>query len=215
MTVSAPRVIAFGASLRAESYNKKLARTLAKGATDAGAEVRYLDLADFPIPVYNADIYDAASADPHALFDRGEKVGGPHRTPMPEGLLRLKEHVRWSTGWVIATPEHNRTFPAAFHNLVDWLTRLAPGESPLDNFTYKVIGVACAAYEGGGVSAIRDTRRILTGLGCIAVPGGDVITITTADEMFDHDGILRDPAQRIAVERTGRRVAQLCDKLQS
>jgi NAD(P)H-dependent FMN reductase len=111
MTVSAPRVIAFGASLRAESYNKKLARTLAKGAADAGAEVRYLDLAEFPIPVYNADIYDAASADPHALFDRGEKVGGPHRTPMPEGLLRLKEHVRWSTGWLIATPEHKSHLP--------------------------------------------------------------------------------------------------------
>jgi NAD(P)H-dependent FMN reductase len=210
----APRIIAFAGSLRTGSYNKALAANLAAGARDAGAEVRLLDLADFPIPVYNADVYDSVAGDPHALFDRGDRVGGPHSIPMPEGLLAFKEHVRWSDGWLIATPEHNRTYPAAIHNLFDWLTRLAPGESPLDNFTYKVVGVASAAYEGGGVTAILDTKRLLVGLGCLVVPGGNAITITSYDEMYDAAGVLRDPNDRREAERVGRRVARLCAQTQ-
>jgi NAD(P)H-dependent FMN reductase len=213
MTSRSPRIIAFAGSLRAGSYNKKLVKNVAAGARKAGADVRYLDLKDFPLPVYDADAFDAAAADPHALFDRGERVGGPHAKPMPEGLLRLKAHFRWADGWLVSTPEHNRTFPGAFHNMIDWLTRLAPGESPLDNFTYKVVGVVCAAYAGGGISAIADTKRLLAGLGCIVAPGGDPVTITTSEEMFDAEGILRDEAQRKAAERTGRRVARLIQQV--
>jgi NAD(P)H-dependent FMN reductase len=213
MTPRPPRIIAFAGSLRADSYNKKLARNLAAGAQRAGAEVRYLDLKDFPLPVYDADLFDAAAADPHALHDQGGRVGGPHAKPMPQGLLRFKAHVQWADGWLVATPEHNRTFSATLHNLIDWLTRMAPGESPLDNFTYKVVGVVSAAYEGGGISAINDAKRILTGLGCIAAPGGEVVTITSAEAMFDADGMLKDVGQRKAAERTGRRVARLIEQI--
>jgi NAD(P)H-dependent FMN reductase len=213
MVGRAPRIIAFAGSLRVGSYNKLLAKNLAAGAASFGAEVRHVDLEDFPLPVYNADLFDAAAADPHALFDRGGKVGGAHaRDPVP-GFLEIKEHFRWADGWLVAMPEHNRTFTGAFHNLVDWLTRLAPGESPLDNFTYKVVGVSSAAYAGGGVSAINDAKRILTGLGCVAIPGADVVTITTRDEMFDEAGVLRDPAHRRAAVRTGKRVAQMAKML--
>lgn len=222
MPSRAPRIIAFAGSLRAGSYNKALAGNLAAGARAAGGEVRLLDLADFPVPVYNADVYDAVAGDPHALFDasvrrdgpngvleRGPMVGGPHSVPMPAGLLAFKEQVRWSDAWLIATPEHNRTFPGALHNLFDWLTRLAPGESPLDNFTYKVVGVASAAYEGGGVTAILDVKRLLVGLGCLVVPGGNAITITSYGEMYDESGTLRNGDDRREAERIGRRVARL------
>lgn len=204
-----PRLIAFAGSLRAGSYNKRLSVNLANGAREAGAEVRVLDLADFPIPVYNADSYDSTAGDPHALFDRGERIGGPHTTPMPAGLLAFKEHVRWSDGWLIATPEHNRTYTAVLHNLFEWLTRLAPGESPLDNFSYKVVGISCAAYAGGGVTAITELKRSLVNLGCLVVPGGAVVTITDHEQMYDGDGRLRDPEDRRESERIGRRVARL------
>ncbi len=204
-----PRLIAFAGSLRGESYNKKLVQNVAAGARRAGAEVRYIDLNGYPLPVYNADIYDAAAADPHALHDRGGGVGGPHSKPMPDGLLKLKEHFRWADGWLVSTPEHNSTYPGAFHNLVDWLTRLAPGERPLDNFTYKVVGVVSAAYPGNGLGAIADVKRILTLLGCVIVPGGDVFPITNADEMFDPMGVLRNDGQRKTAELTGKRVVDL------
>jgi NAD(P)H-dependent FMN reductase len=131
---------------------------------------------------------------------------------MPRGLLELKEQVRWSDGWLIATPEYNRTFTAVLHNLFEWLTRLAPGESPLDNFTYKVAGVGCAAYDGGGVTATIELRRYLVGLGVLVVPGSCVVTITSHDEMFDAEGQLRDPHDRREAERIGRRVARLASQ---
>jgi len=211
MSERPPRLIAFAGSLRAESTNKKLVRNLAAGAEAAGAEVRVLDLKDYPLPVYDADLYDAAAADPHALHDRGGRVGGPHGIPMPEGLLALKEHVRWSDGWLIATPEYNRSYPGMLKNLFDWLTRMAPGESPLDNFTYKIVGIVCAAYEGGGVSAAADLRRMLSGLACIVVPGSEVFVIE--DDLFDEAGRIRDTRLRKTAEAAGERVVRMVRRL--
>jgi hypothetical protein len=39
------------------------------------------------------------------------------------------------------------------HNLVDRLTRLAPGESPLDNFTYKAVGLGCVGRRVARMAA--------------------------------------------------------------
>jgi len=213
MTERAPRIIAFAGSLRADSYNKKLAQNAAAGARAAGAEVRFIDLKDYPVPVYDADIFDATAADPHALFDQGGKVGGPHSKPMPGGLLRLKAHFRWADGWIIATPMHSGTYPGAFHNLMDWLTRMAPGERPMDNFTSKVVGVVSAVFAGSGSLAIVDVKRLLTTLGCFVVPGAEPVAITTTEEMFDDNGMLRDEAARRGVESTGRRVVRLAQKI--
>lgn len=200
----APRIIAFAGSLRADSNNKKLVRNMAAGAERAGAEVRVLDLKDYPLPVYDADLYDAVNGDPHRLFDAGAKIGPLHDVPMPEGLLRLKEHFRWADGWLVATPEYNRSIPGMLKNMIDWLTRLAPGESPLDNFTYKVVGCASAAYEGNGHGAVADLRRLLSGLECIVIPSSNVFYI--GEDVFDEDGHLRDDLQRRAAEGIGRRL---------
>ena len=213
MTDRAPRIIAFAGSLRAGSYNKRLILNMVEGARQAGAEVRLLDLADYPVPTYNADIYDSESADPHALLDRGEAIGPPHREPMPEGLLRIKEQFRWADGVLIATPEYMRTFPGALHNLLDWMTRLAPGESVSENFIDKVVGIGCACLDGGGVSSMRDLQRHLIGLGFFVVPVGLPVHVTTMEEVFDADGRLRNDYQRADAEMTGKRVADVCRAL--
>src|SRR3954454_21865202 len=71
-------IIAFAGSLRTDSSNKKLARAMAAGAELAGAEVRFLDLKEYPVPVLDADLFDAENSDPHRLFDEGGRVGPPH-----------------------------------------------------------------------------------------------------------------------------------------
>ncbi len=119
-----PRIIAFAGSLRTDSNNKKLARAMAAGAELAGAEVRLLDLKDYPVPVLDADLFDAKNSDPHRLYDEGGRVGPPHDVPLPEGLLQLKEHVRWADGWLVATPEYGGSIPGMLKNLIDWLTGL-------------------------------------------------------------------------------------------
>ncbi len=212
MMERAPRIIAFAGSLRADSQNKKLARNMAAGAEGAGAEVRVLDLKEYPLPVYDADVYDAVNGDPHRLHDAGGRIGPPHDVPMPDGLLRLKTHFRWADGWLVATPEYNRSIPGMLKNAIDWLTRLAPGESPLDNFTYKFVACASACYEGNGHGAVADLRRLLCGLECIVIPSGDVFYIS--DDLFDADGRLRDERQRRAAEGIGRRLDRMIRRFQ-
>lgn len=82
--------------------------------------------------------------------------------------------MRWADGWLIATPEYGGSIPGMFENLMDWLTRLAPGEAPLDNFTYKVVARACVCLDGHGHGAWAETTRLLSTLGAIVLPGNDV-----------------------------------------
>src|SRR2546423_1796482 len=53
---NAPRILAFGGSLRRDSLNKKLVMIAAAGARAAGAEVTLLDLRDIPMPIYDGDL---------------------------------------------------------------------------------------------------------------------------------------------------------------
>jgi NAD(P)H-dependent FMN reductase len=55
--------------------------------------------------------------------------------------------VRWADGWLVATTEYGGSIPGMLKNLVDWSTRLAPGEAPLDNFTYTVVAKACVCLD--------------------------------------------------------------------
>jgi NAD(P)H-dependent FMN reductase len=54
-----PRILAFGGSLRRDSFNQKLAAIAADGARAAGAAVTLIALRDFPLPVFDADAEDA------------------------------------------------------------------------------------------------------------------------------------------------------------
>lgn len=54
-----PRILALGGSLRAASFNQKLAAIAARGARGAGAQVTLIRLRDFPMPLYDQEIEDA------------------------------------------------------------------------------------------------------------------------------------------------------------
>ncbi len=62
-----PKILAFAGSLREHSYSKRIVKTAARGAEDAGAEVTYIDLRDYPMPIYNADDYEKNGFDANAL----------------------------------------------------------------------------------------------------------------------------------------------------
>jgi chromate reductase, NAD(P)H dehydrogenase (quinone) len=50
------KILAFAGSTRIESFNKKLVKISAAGARKAGAQVTYVDLKDFPMPLYDGDL---------------------------------------------------------------------------------------------------------------------------------------------------------------
>ena len=103
-----PRILAFAASTRRESFNKKLVAVAAQGARQAGAEVTLIDLKDFPLPLFDQDL---------------EAEQG-----MPENGKKLKKLFIDHDGLLIASPEYNSSFPAVLKNAIDWVSRPAPGE---------------------------------------------------------------------------------------
>lgn len=188
-----PRVLAFAASLRKASWNKKLVRVAAQGARDAGAEVMVLELEEYPLPVYNAD-EEAA----HGL---------------PANVLKLKQIFREHQAFLIACPEYNGGYPGMFKNLLDWLSRKAPGEErALDIFAYKPVA-AMAASPGalGGNRMMATLRGLLLHLQMLVIP--EVYGLGKAAEAFDEHGNLKDPKADAAVKKLGQKVTELAATL--
>ena len=50
------KILAFAGSARKDSWNKLLVKIAAQGAIDAGADVTVVDLADYPMPLFNQDL---------------------------------------------------------------------------------------------------------------------------------------------------------------
>src|SRR5271163_4547880 len=126
-----PRILAFAGSPRRESFNKKLVSIAAKGAREAGAEVTLIDLKDFPLPLFDQDL---------------EAEQG-----MPENGKKLKKLFIDHDGLLIASPEHNGSFPAILKNAIDWVSRPAPGEPSLAAFRGKVATLMSASPGALGV----------------------------------------------------------------
>lgn len=181
------RLLAFAGSLRRESFNRKLLLTLARGAEDAGAEVDRIDLREFSLPVYDAEI---------------EAEG------MPAAVHALQARMAACAGLLIATPEYNGSMPALVKNTLDWMSRAqADGRSGTALFNGKVAGI-CSASPGalGGLRSLLVTRDALSKLGLWVAPSQ--VAVGRADAAFDAGGELIDERQRKSVLAVGAQVAQ-------
>ena len=189
-----PRILAFAGSLRAGSFNKKLVRLAAAGAEKAGAEVMYVDLRDFPLPVFDEDL---------------ESADG-----LPEAGRKLKELFRAHGGLLIASPEYNSSISAALKNAIDWISRPEEGRPPLDCFAGKVAGLMSAAAGGlGGMRGLPHVRAILQNIQVMVLPA--MVAIPAAHEAFNDDGSLKDPKKQQAAEDLGATLAETLKRLKA
>lgn len=189
-----PKILAFAGSTRSGSFNKRLVKIAANGAKAVGAEVTYLDLRDLPLPLYDEDL---------------EAEQG-----IPENALRLKELMRNSDGFLIASPEYNSSITAVLKNAIDWASRPVEGEPPLGCFADKVAAIMSASPGAlGGLRGLVHIRSILGNIRVLVIP--DQIAIVKAHEAFNWDDSLKDPNQQATVEGLGAKVAQIARKLKS
>jgi chromate reductase len=191
--MTTPRILAFGGSLRRDSYNQKLAAVAAEGARAAGAEVTLIALRDFPLPVFDQD-FEAAQG-------------------MPLAAKKLKQLFREHHGLIIAAPEYNSSVTAALKNVIDWVSRAESDDEPtLAAFTGKT-AILCAASPGalGGLRGLVHVRAILGNIGVTVLP--DQVAVSKAHEAFQADGSLADENQAARVKKLGTRLAQHLAKL--
>ncbi len=188
----APKIVALAGSIRKASYNKLLVRIAAEGARSAGADVTFIDLADYPLPIFDEDL-EAAEG-------------------MPENAARLKAHLVASDGILLAAPEYNSSITGALKNVIDWASRKTGDEPPLAAFSGKAAALMAASPGAlGGLRGLVHVRSILSSIGVLVIP--DQIAVPKAFEAFDTGGALRDPKLQAWVQALGGSLAALLSKL--
>jgi NAD(P)H-dependent FMN reductase len=192
---TSPKILVFAGSLREKSVNKTLAKIAMKGAEKAGAKVSFIDLKDFPLPIYDADL---------------ETKEG-----LPANAQAIKKLLQEHDGWIIASPENNSSISAVLKNMIDWASRPSfPGEKNLICFTNKVALILSASPSYlGGLRGLVHLRAILGNLFTLVLPQQK--TIANAYEAFDDLGNLKNEKDHQAVEDLGNLLTQTLMKLLS
>ncbi|MEN9842292.1 MAG: hypothetical protein RLZZ612_121 [Pseudomonadota bacterium] len=149
------QLLVFAGSTRSGSYNRQLARVAADMAQGRGAKVTLLELADFNIPLYNADLESQGT---------------------PPDVIRLKELMYAHAGWIICSPEYNGSVTALLKNTLDWASSPVKGHpewggSGIKPFAGKVVGLLSASPGAmGGLRSLAQLAPILRNLQCWVAP---------------------------------------------
>jgi NAD(P)H-dependent FMN reductase len=164
-----PRILVFAGSIRTGALSAKLAGLVAKELSLLDAEVSYLSLADYPMPIYDGDL---------------EACEGP-----PEAARKLRAQLAAHRGVFIATPEYNASIPPLLKNAIDWISRV---RDPVDPFKEGLFAIGATSNGRlGGYRALVALRQVLElGLGALVLP--EQVAIREAGQAFDEVGNLRD-----------------------
>ena len=170
-----PKILAFSGSIRRDSWNRRLIGVAADAARAAGGAVTLLDLADYPLPLYDGDL--------------------EARDGLPANAQRLKALFKEHDAFLIASPEYNSSIPPLLKNTIDWVSREWQGESGLVPYQNKVAALLAASPgQFGGMRMMPHLRQVLNTLGVLVLPGQ--FSLPHADQAFDpENGMLKSPAR--------------------
>jgi chromate reductase len=189
-----PKILAFAGSTRSDSFNKKLVKIAVNGAIDVGVEATFIDLRDFPMPLYDGDL--------------------EQREGLSANTRKLKDLMLTHQGFLISSPEYNSSISGVLKNTIDWTSRQTEGESPLACYKGKIAGLMSASPGGlGGLRGLVTVRSILENIGVLVIP--DQVAIAKAHEVFNSDGTLKNKTQEDQVKNIGVTVAKLLMRLNS
>ncbi|MER5300219.1 MULTISPECIES: NADPH-dependent FMN reductase [Streptomyces] len=160
------KVLVFGASLRADSLNGRLAALVARLVERAGATVDLAHMREFPMPVYDGDAETAEG--------------------LPPGALALRERLEACDAFVISAPEYNASVPGVLKNAVDWVSRVRP--QPFKD--KHALLVSASPSMVGGNRGLWALRVPLEHLGTRVYP--DMFSLAKAHEGFTENGDLSD-----------------------
>ena len=166
-------------SIRRGSFNRVLQLHVGRQLKEAGVAVTELDLADFPMPIFNEDL---------------------EPDNVPEAAGRLAELFRSHDIVFLASPEYNGGVPPLVVNTITWLSRQKP--SPFRHAVFGIGGVSSGKY--GTIWSLSHLRDSLSKIGTLVVP--TLLGIGPADEAFDENG---DPVEPAIIRKVGQMVDEL------
>lgn len=181
------KILCFAGSQRKASFNKlyvRVAKQILEGID--GVEAEYLDLLDFPLPVFNQDLESES---------------------FPQNARTLADKIHKVDAVVISSPENNGSIAALLKNTVDWISRV-PKNDPWPGKWILLLGASPGAL--GAVRGLWHTRIPFEALGAIVYP--TMSGLPRANEAFDAGGALKDKA---SFDRLEKLVQQFVERARS
>lgn len=164
------KMLAFAGSSREDSVNKKLIAEIAYLSSQTGVDVTVIDLKDFSIPFYDADLEIAQG--------------------MPSKAKELRQLMIQSQIIVIASPEYNASVSPLLKNAIDWSSRNEEGGSSRAAFKdKKFILMSASPGSGGGARGLVHLQAIIEDIGGTVV--SKHIVVPHAYNAFDEQGHLK------------------------
>jgi chromate reductase, NAD(P)H dehydrogenase (quinone) len=187
-----PRILAFAGSLREHSFCRRVLKTAIQGAEKAGAEVTFVDLRHYPMPIYNPDDHE---------------LQGFH-----EKALEFQSLVTEHDGFLIASPEYNGSLPAVLKNAIDWASRPNGEYDRSKVFSGKFAAMMTASPGSfGGVRSLAHLRDVLTSVNVNVLPRE--VAVTFAEERFGGNGEeMRDVKMKQTLEGLGAALVDMLHK---
>ncbi|MGF1649590.1 MAG: NADPH-dependent FMN reductase [Hyphomicrobiaceae bacterium] len=181
-------------SVRRDSLNLKLARLACQIAAERGHDATYIDLAAYPMPIYDGDLETAEG--------------------VPENARRLFDDLARFDGVFIASPEYNGGMAPLLKNTIDWLSRIktdALGPGMLFRTRVFALGSAAASEMGGVRGLIQLRQTLAVALGATVI--GGQVQVAGGPENFDAEGNLTDARRRGFLEANIETLARVAGAL--
>ena len=169
------KLLFFAGSNRQASLNKRLAKAASSMAAEFGAEVTFIDLKDYEMPLYCGDL------------EANEGV--------PEAAKRLAELVQSHDGVFIASPEYNSSLSPLLKNTLDWVSRLRSDETPPRTPWHQAQVFAIGATSMGPMGGLRGLQLLsallINGYQVNVIP--QTVAVGKGHEVLGEDGSLSTP----------------------
>jgi NAD(P)H-dependent FMN reductase len=191
--MSAVKILVIPGSLRTGSLNAKLASVAIAEFARANVEVTRLSLADYPLPIYDADL---------------ESHSG-----VPTNAINLKRMIGAHQGVLLVTPEYNSAPPPLLKNAIDWVSRVQdPHETQGQVFRSRAFALAAASNgKLGGARCLAALRLILSGCRALVIP--NQLTLSFADQAYDDSDRLKNPADIDALQAMVRQLIEFAQHM--
>ncbi len=163
----ATRFLVVSASLRAGSFNTRLARLAARAIERQGGVVDLAAMGEFDCPSYNQDV------------EEGQGI--------PPGAAAFRRRLEANDAFVIVSPEYNASMPGLLKNLIDWTSRYRP--QPFNE--RHALLVSASPSMVGGNRGLWSLRVPLEHLGARVFP--DMFSLATAHEALSDAGEFVNP----------------------
>ena len=192
-----PKIAVIIGSIRPSRFGDKPAKWILDHAKARGDfDVELVDLADYPLPLFDAPASDAWMPTPNPVAAKWQ--------------AKLNEF----DGYIVVTAEYNRSVPGALKNAIDWAYK---------PFNRKAVGYV--AYGSvGGARAVEHLRNIMTELQAVSVRqgihigGSDFVPIMMGQKSWDDtkasfEAFVPDLLNNLAWWTNATRVARAADEV--